>query len=174
MRSIVFFTVAAAGVFTSGCAAESKPATPLETFRTYTKAVKQKDTTTMKLLLSSESLNMHEQEAKSQNTTVDEIVKRESLFNETQTEVKYRNETIEGERATIEIMNAYGTWETIPFVFESNQWKIDKKGYAERISREIEEETKRAEEEFNQGRIELNDTNQSANGNSNANIATPY
>ena len=84
------------------CAGEQKPATPLETFQTYTKAIKKKDITTMKLLLSSGTIKMHEQEAKAQGVTVDDIVKRETLFTENQTTLKYRNEKINGDNATLE------------------------------------------------------------------------
>lgn len=89
-----------------GCAGEQKPATPLETFKTYTKAQKKKDTTTMKLLLSAETLKAHEQEAKVMGVTVDDIVKREAIVGETQTSVEFRNEKIDGERATLEVKNA--------------------------------------------------------------------
>lgn len=178
MRSLFYLILGPlASLLIFGCgASETKPASPLETYRTYTKAVKQKDTTTMKLLLSGESLRMHEQQAKAQNTTVDEIVKRESLFNETQTRVEYRNETIDGERATLEVKNLRGDWETIPFVFEDNQWKIDKKGYADRLAREIEEANRRAEEEFQKDRIELNDANSQipTNTNSNTDSSVPF
>ena len=61
----------------AGCG-QQKPATPLETFKTYTKAIKQKDTTTMKLLLSDATMKMHEKEAKAQGVTLDDIVKRET------------------------------------------------------------------------------------------------
>ncbi len=154
MRLIFTILFLQAVFLIGGCGTESKPSTPLETYKTYTKAVKQKDTTTMKLLLSSESMKMHEQQAKIQGTTVDEIVKRESLFKEGESRVEYRNETIEGERARIEVRNSSGNWESIPFVFEQNQWKIDIKGYADRIASEIEAESKRADEEFNRGRID--------------------
>ncbi len=111
----------------------------------------------MKLLLSSESLKMHEQEAKIQNTTVDEIVKREALFNETQSSVDYRNEKIEGERASIEIRTSGKNWEIIPFVFEENQWKIDKKGYADRILLEMEEKNRQMDEQINRERTNPTD-----------------
>lgn len=158
MRPIILTVIITSLVLFVGCAGEEKkPSTPLETFQTYTKAIKKKDTTAMKLLLSSETIKMHEQEAKSQGTTVDEIVKRETLFNESQTRVEYRNEKIDGQTATLEVKNVSNNWETVPFVFEDNQWKIDKKGYADRLSREIEEENRKAEEEMNRGRIELDD-----------------
>ena len=90
---------------TLGCSSEEKPpSTPLETFKTYTRAIKKKDITTMKILLSSETLKMHEQEAKSQGITVDDIVKRETLFSENQSTVEFRNEKIDGDKATLEQM----------------------------------------------------------------------
>jgi hypothetical protein len=75
-----------------GACGERKAATPLETFKTYTKAIKAKDTKTMKLLLSDATLKMHEKEAKAQGVSIDDIVKRETLFTESQTSVDYRDE----------------------------------------------------------------------------------
>jgi hypothetical protein len=131
---ILIFSLAAALI---GCG-QPKPATPLETFKTYAKAFKQKDTATMKVLLSAATLKMHEQEAKAQNTTVDEILKRETMIGEAQRSVEYRDEKIEGEKATLQIKNVYGSWETLPFVREDGVWKIDKQGYAEQMIRDIE------------------------------------
>src|SRR5438552_3285792 len=67
-----------------------RPATPVETFKTYTKAAKNKDYTTMKLLLSAGTIKMHEQEAKAQGVTVDDIIKRETLLGDSQKTVDYR------------------------------------------------------------------------------------
>ncbi len=138
--------------FAAGCGGPESPATPKETFQTYAKALKQKDLTTMKLLLSSETLKMHEQQAKAQGVTVDDIVKREALISESQTVVKFRNEKIEGEKATLEVENSFGGWDTVPFVFEEGQWKIDKKGFADQMMREIEESQRQIEDAINQGR----------------------
>jgi hypothetical protein len=136
----------------AGCSAESKPETPIETFKTYISAVKQKDTTKMKLLLSSESIKMHEQEAKAQNLTLDDIVKRETLFTEGQKVVEFRNEKVEGETATLEVKNSFGTWETIPFVRENGEWRIDKKGYAERLFQDVEQQNQQMDDFINQGK----------------------
>ena len=135
------------------CADEQKPSSPFETFQTYTKAIKQKDTTTMKLLLSSESLTMHEQQAKSQNVTVDEIVNQETLFSSEQTSVKFRNEKIEGDKATIEVENASATWETVPFIKEEGVWKIDKIGARDRLTDDVEKRNQQADELMNEGRV---------------------
>lgn len=138
-------------IFLLSCS-DREPATPVETFKTYVKAIQQKDTTTMKVLLSRETMKMHEQEAKAQNVTVDDIVKRETIFAEGQTKVEFRNEKVEGDRATLEVKNSFGSWETIPFVREDGEWKIDKKGYAEQILMESEQGDQQLNEIINQGR----------------------
>jgi hypothetical protein len=123
-----------------GCSGEKAAATPVETFKIYVKAMKAKDITTMKLLLSNETIKMHEQEAKAQNVTLDDIVKRETLVGEDQKQIEFRNEKIDGQKATLEIKNGFGQWETLPFVFEDDAWKIDKKGYADNFMKEIEQQ----------------------------------
>jgi hypothetical protein len=112
---------------------ESKPETPIETFKTYTKAIKAKDVATMKLLLSDATMKMNEEEARARGIPVDEVVKNETLFADHQKTVKMRNEKIEGDKATLEVENTFGTWETVPFIKEDGVWKIDKKGWAQRL-----------------------------------------
>ncbi|MBV9242131.1 MAG: DUF4878 domain-containing protein [Acidobacteria bacterium] len=123
--------------------------TPVDTFKEYVKAVKKKDITTMKLLLSKATIKMHEQEAKAQNTTVDDIVNRETLSTESQTTVEYKNEKIYGDKASLEVKNAYGAWETVPFVREDGQWKIDKAGYADQVLKQMDESNRRLDDLIN-------------------------
>lgn len=128
------------GVLLASACGSGKVATPVETFKTYVKAHRQKDTKTMKLLLSSATLKMHEQQAKAQGVTVDEIIKREALIGETQTGVDYRDEKVEGDKATLQFKNAANIWETMPFVREDGVWKIDKQGYVDQMLQDIERE----------------------------------
>lgn len=138
----------------AACSAPTQPATPKETFETYSKAVKKNDITTMKLLLSNETIKLHEQEAKVQRVTLDEIVKREALLNQSQTIVKVRNEKIEGEKATLEVENSIGIWETVLFVFEDGVWKIDKKTTID-LMRDIEDiNNKQLDDLINSGRVD--------------------
>jgi hypothetical protein len=141
--SRILILVVAAAVF-AGC--ERKPATPLDTFKTYVKAFKQKDTDTMKLLLSASTIKMHEQEAKAQGTTVDEILKRETMVGDAQRSVEYRNEKIEGDKASLQIKNLYGSWETLPFIREDGVWKIDKQGYFNQMVNFGDESDKKLDE----------------------------
>lgn len=119
------------------------PSTPIETFKTYVKAIKAKDVKAMRVLLSEGTIKMHERQAVAQGTTVDEIIKRETLFTENQRTVEFRDEKIEGDKATLMVKNSYGSWETVPFVKEDGVWKIDKKGYADRMIIDIDEENNR-------------------------------
>lgn len=126
-----------------GCG-ERQPATPLETFKTYTKAIKKKDTETMKLLLSDATIKMHEREAKAQNVTLEDILQRDTLFNAGQKSVEYRDEKIDGDKATLQVKNSFGSWETLPFVKEEGVWKIDKLGQANQMMNDIFNRQKQA------------------------------
>lgn len=153
MRFSVNFIIFLLGLSLVACAGNSSSSTPLETLKTYTAAIKKKDTTTMKLLLSDASLKMAEQEAKAQNVTLDDIVKRDTLFSENQSQLKYRNERIEGDKAIIEVENSFGGFDPVLFVKEEGKWKIDKQAFANQMLQQIEEQNRKADELFNQGRI---------------------
>ena len=150
--SLLFGSMFVALGLSLACDLEKKPATPVETFQTYVKAFKKKDLTTMKLLLSSETIKMHEQEAKAEGVTLDDIVKRETLLGEGQTTVEYRNEKIEGNKATLEYKNSYGSWETVPFVREKDEWKLDKKSYADQLIRDVEQNSQQFDDMIDRGR----------------------
>jgi hypothetical protein len=98
----------------------------------------------MKLLLSDETIKMHEREAKAQNVTLDEILLRDTLFNPNQRSVEYRGENIEGETATLQVKNSFGSWETVPFIREEGVWKIDKEGQANQMMQEMLNRQKQA------------------------------
>src|SRR5438270_11502988 len=151
-RASLFLTsLAFAAILLADCSREKQAATPVETFQTYIKALKKKDLTTVKLLLSKDTIKMHEQEAKAEGVTLDDIVKRDSLLGDGQTTVEYRNEKIDGDKATLEFKNSYGAWETIPFLRENDEWKIDKKGYADQLERDVEQRTHQLDDITNQG-----------------------
>lgn len=152
IRFLLSSFVFSIALFAISCSGERKPDTPLESFKSYVNAVKQKDTTTMKNLLSAESIRMHDQEAKAQNVTLDDIVKRETLFTEGQKTVEFRDQKIEGEKATLEVKNSFGIWETVPFVREDDGWKIDKKGYVDRMMQDVEQKDQQMDDFINQGK----------------------
>lgn len=114
--------------------------------------MRKKDTTTMKVLLSDETIKMHQQAAKDQSVTLDEIVQREPLFTPGQKTFEFRNETVEGDKATIEMKNSFGAWDKISFVKEDGIWKIDKKAFVNPILQQNEIDNQRLDEIINQGR----------------------
>jgi len=140
--ALKFLFAAILPVILLACGAPKPPASPVETFETYVKALKKKDYTSAKILLSAATIKMHEQEAKAQNTTVDDIIKRGSLVADGQTNVKYRNEKIDGDKATIEVQNSFGAWETIHFVREDGVWKLDIAASAQDIIKDIDDQDK--------------------------------
>lgn len=133
--------------FVAACGSDT-PSSPVETFKTYVKAIKAKDTKAMKVLLSNATLKMHEQEAKVQNISVDEIIKRETLLAEGQTTVEYRNEKIDGDKATLQVKSS-GYWQTIPFVREEGVWKIDKQGVVDQMLEQMDESNRKINEMIN-------------------------
>ncbi len=137
----------------AGCLSNPVYVTPLDTLKTYTKAIKKNDMATMKKLLSTESLAIHAKEAQAQGVTIDEIIQRDALFKENQTTLKFRNEKIEGDKATIEVENSYGVWDVVPFVKEDGIWKIDKKGFADQMQQQIEQDNNQLDSIINDGRI---------------------
>ena len=150
-RKILVFIFAA--LLATACAGNPKPPTPLDTLKAYTLAIKKKDTTSMKLLLSDTTIKMHQQAAQEQGITLDEIVERETLFSPGQKTAEYRNEIIEGDTATIEMKNAYGVWDKISFVKEEDVWKIDKQAtLVNPILEKNELEQQRLDEIINQGK----------------------
>jgi len=149
-KFLVLILIAAA--FPACTSAPKKTLTPLETLKAYGSAYKKKDITAMKLLLSQESIKMHEQEAKAQNVTVDDIVKRETLFSENQTSAEFRNEKTEDEKATVEMKDSTGIWNTVQFVKEDGVWKIDRKGFANNIQQQVEQKNNELDQIINQGR----------------------
>ena len=143
---LVLLTV---GIF-AACAGSPKLVTPLDTLQTYTRAIKKNDVEMMKRLLSDASLKMAEQEAASQNAPLDEIIRRETLFNENQTSLRYRNEKIENDKATIEVENAFGSWDTVFFIREDGVWKIDKQGAANQMMQQMDQQNKQLDNIINQ------------------------
>lgn len=129
-----------------------QPKTPLETLQAYVKAFQKKDYTTMKLLLSEATIKMHQQAAKDQNVTLDDIVQRETMISPEQKTAEFRNQKIDGDKATLEMKTNFGTWNTINFVREQGIWKIDKQSFAEQILEQNEQDNKKLDEIFNQGR----------------------
>ena len=134
------------------CAANKRPNTPREKMKEYTQAIKKKDPAAMQALLSADSLKMAQNEAKEQKLPLDEVIQKESLFSEDQRVVEFRNEKTAGDRATLEMKDSAGLWNSVQFIKEDGIWKIDKKGYADDLQKQIDEDNKRLDEQVNRSR----------------------
>lgn len=149
------------------CGEKSKPASPVETLKAYTIAVKKKDLTTMKLLLSEGTLKIHQQEAQAQGVTLDDIVLRQTLFPAEQRVFDYKNEKIEGEKASVEVKNNFDGWDIIYLVREDGIWKIDKKATSEQMIQQVETDGNDFEDKINKEREKIENSIEDPN------LATP-
>lgn len=106
-------------------AAQTQPAgalSPTETLKALNQASTKKDAEGIKRYLSSGTLQRLEKGAKEQNMTVDQIFMEEAPFSILP---ELRNESIEGDTATVEILNPETKgFEELPFVKENGQWKV--------------------------------------------------
>ena len=101
--------------------------TPTSTFLDFYQAAYKRDLAALKAGVSSGSITLGEQLARTQNLTLDELIAANApaAGEMDQNPPAIRNETITNEQATIEIKFADSTrWTTIPFVRESGKWKI--------------------------------------------------
>lgn len=146
------FILVLAGILAAACTTAQKPSKPLETLQAYSEAVRKKDTTTMKVLLSAATIELHRKTAQEQGVTLDEIVERETIFAQGQKTYEYRNEVTEGDKASIEIKNPYGVWDKVNFVREDGVWKIDKQAFVNPILQQNELDQQKLDEIINQGK----------------------
>lgn len=158
MRAILLSLYLFVALGFSACGGGSTPATPVETLKAYTIAMKSKDTTMMKLLLSEASIKVHQQEATARGVTLDEIVQQQTLFPLDQRVFDYRNEKIEGEKATVEVRNSFGGWDTVFLVKEGGAWKIDRKGSTDQMIQDVERDAELLDKEINEGRINVEES----------------
>jgi len=152
MRSYIKIYIVLTVLLIWGCGGEQRPATPVETLKAYQIAVRNKDTTMMKLLLSEASLKLHQEEAKARGVTLDEIVHEQTLFPADQRFFDYRNEKVEGNKATVEVKNDFGGWDMVHLVREGGAWRIDRKSTTDQIIEDIEEQNRKLDEMIEKGR----------------------
>jgi hypothetical protein len=122
-------------------AAQTQPAgaelSPTETLKALNQASVKKDSEGIKRYLSAGTLDRLEKGAKEQNMTVEQIFLEEAPFSVLP---ELRDETIEGDTATVEILNPESKqFEDLPFVKENGQWKVALDKYIDSIVAASEE-----------------------------------
>jgi hypothetical protein len=158
MRQIALAVLISVIAIGASCTGSSEPATPVESLKAYHIALRNKDITMMKLLLSEATLKLHQDEARSRGVTLDEIVLQQSLFPSDQRVMDFRNVAIEGDSATVEVKNAFEGWDKVFLVKESGAWKIDRKATEDKMVEEIQRQNDLLDETINEGRIETVDS----------------
>jgi hypothetical protein len=97
--------------------------TPTDAFRTVYNATKNKDIEGFKKTLSADSLKWLEDEAKKENMSLDQEIAKSSPPD---TLPETRNEKIDGNTASLETKDSKsGDWQTLYFVKEGGEWKLD-------------------------------------------------
>lgn len=98
-------------------------ATPTESYKTGYAARQNKDVAGLKRVLSKEALDFLTEMGKEEKKTLDDQLRALAERPQAAT-AETRNEKIEGDTATLEYLNERGTWSTMDFVKEGNDWKI--------------------------------------------------
>ena len=121
--------------------------TPTEAYKTFIVATFNKDIDTIKQTVSSGSMKYLEEAAKQQNTTFAELLiggKVEEIDREIP---EIKNEKISGNKATIEVKNEAGLYDTIPMIKENGEWKFALDELGRQAQKNFDEMKKRLAEE---------------------------
>lgn len=98
--------------------------TPAKAYAAYRQALKSKDLNLYKKVISKEILDIKSENAKRQNKSLDDFL-RETGMPYVGDNDKSRNETINGDKATLEVSSDGDSWGKLEFVKESDGWKMD-------------------------------------------------
>lgn len=105
--------------------ASVKQSTPTAAGESFYNAVKAKDKTAFRQLMSKDSMEILNAAAQEKKMTVDDLLDKEFFVNaEMPAKLEQRNEKITGDRATIEIKDDKGEWSPMTFVKEGGVWKV--------------------------------------------------
>ncbi|HEY0051687.1 MAG TPA: hypothetical protein VGB68_20485, partial [Pyrinomonadaceae bacterium] len=96
-----------------------KQSTPSEAGESFINAVKAKDKTAFRQLMSKDSMEILNLAAREKKMTVDDLLDKEFFVNaEMPAKLEQRNEKITGDKATIEMQDDKGEWSPMTFVKE--------------------------------------------------------
>ena len=102
-----------------------KMSTPSEANESLFNAIKAKDKSSIKQLLSKDSMDIMDAAAKEKKMSVDELLDKEFFVNVTlPAKLEQRNEKITGDKATVEMLTDKNEWDTSNFVKENGSWKV--------------------------------------------------
>jgi hypothetical protein len=117
-------TASASPAATTTTAATGSLATPTDAYKTAYEARKNKDVATLKRVMSADAIKFMIEIGEIEKKSLDDELK--SLTEKPQNPSNAtRNEKINGNRASLEYLNEDGKWETMEFVKDGNEWKLD-------------------------------------------------
>jgi len=99
-------------------------ATPTDTYKTGYNARKNKDIATLKRIFAKDVLDFLNEMSQAEKKSLDDALKELTEKPQADT-AETRNEKINGNRATLEYLNEKGTWSTMDFSKQGDEWKID-------------------------------------------------
>jgi hypothetical protein len=99
-------------------------ATPTDTYKTGYTARQKKDIAGLKRVFSKEALEFLTEVGKEEKKTLEDQLMELAEKPQAPT-AETRNEKIDGNRAALEYLNERGTWASMEFTKEGNDWKID-------------------------------------------------
>ncbi|MBD0325461.1 MAG: DUF4878 domain-containing protein [Pyrinomonadaceae bacterium] len=104
----------------------SSGGTPTESFKALYDAFKNKDVAALKKTVASADIRDMEESVKKQGKTLDDFLK--SLVEDPSAAppatLETRNETINGDKATLEVKDKRGGWDKVSFIKEGGEWKV--------------------------------------------------
>lgn len=118
-------TLALLALSAAGCK-KSPSESPGATFQVFYESLKNKDVEAYKKTVSKNTLMILERRAKDMDRTLDAYIKADMdrPTRKLPDKLETRDEKIAGDKATLEVKNNEGGWNTVPFVKEDGQWKV--------------------------------------------------
>ena len=110
--------------FTLAAACNKAGSSPTATAKAFYDAAKSKDVQGMKNQMSKDLLSEMEKFAKTENKSLDDFIKESNDQEPPPATFESRNEKIDGDKATVEVNNGKGGWQTFTLVKEDGQWKL--------------------------------------------------
>ncbi|MEJ7622935.1 MAG: hypothetical protein WKF34_02975 [Pyrinomonadaceae bacterium] len=102
-----------------------KQSTPSEAGESFYNAVKAKDKTSFKQLMSKDSMEILNAAAQEKKMTLDDLLDKEFFINAAMpAKLGQRNEKLTGDKATTEMLDDKGEWSPMTFVKEGGSWKV--------------------------------------------------
>lgn len=127
VQRTIAFAIALALIALGAVACGGGNSTPTKAVQTAFSATKNKDVKAFKSILPKDALKKMEDAAKAQNKNVDDLLKAYldvGAKDDMPDKLETQNETINGDKATVEVKNKDGKWDKVDLIKEDDGWKM--------------------------------------------------